>query len=139
MQFARRFALPAIAAAAAIFAAPAMAQEKVLKLGGLATLEGVFAKNGEDSMRGIEIALKEYKNTAGGLKIEFVKASSDAKPDTAIRAARKLIEQDGVQILVGPLSGSEGLAMKDFAKTKAEITFINGSSAAQDTTLRDPA
>jgi branched-chain amino acid transport system substrate-binding protein len=142
MRFARRYALAllaTIAVAAVAFAPPAPAQEKTLKLGGLATLEGVFAKNGEDSMRGIEMAIKEYKNTAGGYKIELIKASSDAKPDTAIRAARKLIEQDGIQILVGPLSGSEGLAMKDFAKTKPEITFINGSSAAQDTTLRDPA
>lgn len=132
--------LTAVAAAAGLaLAAPANAQDKVLKVGGLATLEGVFAKNGEDSMRGIEVALKEAGYKAGGYKIELIKGSSDAKPDVAIRAARKLIEQDGVQILIGPLSGSEGLAMKDFAKTKPEITFINGSSGAQDTTLRDPA
>lgn len=130
----------AAAVAAAGLAGPALGQEKgTLKVGGLATLEGVFARNGEDSMRGIEVALKEYKSTAGGWKIELVKGSSDAKPDTAIRAARKLIEQDGVKLFIGPLSGSEGLAMKDFAKTKPEITFFNGSSAAQDTTLRDPA
>lgn len=142
MHFARRYALAplaTVAVAAAVFATPTWAQDKTLKVGGLATLEGVFAKNGEDSMRGIDVALREYKHTAGGYKIELIKASSDAKPDTAIRAARKLIEQDGVKILVGPLSGSEGLAMKDFAKTKPEITFINGTSAAQDTTLRDPA
>ena len=41
--------------------------------------------------------------------------------------------------MIGPLSGSEGIAVKDYAKTQPEITFINGSSAAQDTTLRDPA
>ncbi len=130
--------LAALAAVLAL-AAPAHAQDKTLKVGALATLEGVFAKNGEDSMRGVEVALKEYNSTAGGYKIELIKASSDGKPDVAIRSARKLLEQDGVQILIGPLSGSEGLAMKDFAKTKPEITFLNGSSAAQDTTLRDPA
>ena len=43
------------------------------------------------------------------------------------------------QILVGPLSGDEGLAVKDYAKTQPDVTFINGTSAAQDTTLRDPA
>ena len=40
---------------------------------------------------------------------------------------------------MGPLSGSEGLAIKDYAKTQPEVTFLNGSSAAQDTTLREPA
>jgi len=37
------------------------------------------------------------------------------------------------------LSGSEGLAIKDYAKTQSQTTFLNGASAAQDTTLRDPA
>jgi branched-chain amino acid transport system substrate-binding protein len=44
-----------------------------------------------------------------------------------------------VTVLVGPLSGDEGLAVKDYAKTQPGVTFINGTSAAQDTTLRDPA
>ncbi len=129
-----------LAAAAVMAAVPAAAQDKgTLKVGGLATLEGVFAVPGQDGMRGIEAALKEANYTAGGYKLEFIKGSSDASPDSALRAARKLVEQDGVAILVGPLSGSEGLAMKDYAKTQPATTFINGTSAAQDTTLRDPA
>lgn len=130
-----------LAAAASFLAAlPASAQDKgTLKIGGLATLEGVFAVPGQDGMRGIEAALKEANYTAGGYKIDFIKGSSDASPDSALRAARKLVEQDGVAILIGPLSGSEGLAMKDYAKTQPATTFINGTSAAQDTTLRDPA
>ena len=76
---------------------------------------------------------------AGGKKIEIIKGSSDASPDSAVRAARKLVEQDGVKVLIGPLSGDEGLAIKDYAKTQPDVTFINGTSAAQDTTLRDPA
>jgi branched-chain amino acid transport system substrate-binding protein len=130
-----------LAAAASFLAVlPASAQDKgTLKIGGLATLEGVFAVPGQDGMRGIEAALKEANYTAGGYKIEFIKGSSDASPDSALRAARKLVEQDGVAILIGPLSGSEGLAMKDYAKTQPATTFINGTSAAQDTTLRDPA
>lgn len=119
-------------------ALPAFAQESI-KMGALATLEGAFTVLGEDSMRGVELALQEFNNTAGGKTIELVTGSSDASPDSAIRATRKLVEQDGVQILVGPLSGSEGLAVKDYAKTQPEVTFLNGSSAAQDTTLREPA
>ena len=116
----------------------AMAQDTI-KMGALATLEGAFTVLGEDSMRGVQMALAEFENMAGGKKIDLVTGSSDASPDSAIRAARKLVEQDGVQVLVGPLSGSEGLAIKDYAKTQPEVTFLNGSSAAQDTTLRDPA
>jgi len=48
-------------------------------------------------------------------------------------------EYDKVDLVVGPLSGSEGIAVKNYAKTQPQVTFLNGASAAQDTTLRDPA
>jgi branched-chain amino acid transport system substrate-binding protein len=127
--------------AAALLAgmAGAAAAQDVLKVGLLATLEGPFAAPGQDSMRGAELALKAKNGMAGGKKIEFVKASSDATPDKAVNATRKLVEQDKVQIMIGPLSGDEGIAVKNYAKTQPNITFINGSSGAQATTLVDPA
>jgi len=115
----------------------AKAQETI-KIGLLATLEGPFTALGQDGMRGADLAIKEH-NAAGGRKIEVIKGSSNATPDSAVAAARKLVEQDKVNILVGPLSGDEGIAVKGYAKTQPGITFINGSSAAQETTLKDPA
>ena len=103
---------------------PSVADNHVIKMGGLATLEGAFTVLGEDGMRGVELALREFNYSAGGKKIELITGSSDASPDSAIRAARKLVEQDEVQILIGPLSGSEGLALKDYAKTKPRVTFL---------------
>jgi branched-chain amino acid transport system substrate-binding protein len=41
--------------------------------------------------------------------------------------------------MVGPLSGSEGIAVKNYSKSQPSITFINGSSGAQATTLVDPS
>lgn len=127
-----------VAAALVSLAGTATAQDSI-KMGALATLEGAFTVLGEDGMRGVRLALEEAGYEAGGKKIELITGSSDASPDSAVRAARKLVEQDGVQVLVGPLSGSEGLAVKDYAKTQPNVTFLNGSSAAQDTTLREPA
>jgi branched-chain amino acid transport system substrate-binding protein len=113
--------------------------DDTIKIGLLATLEGPFTVLGQDGVRGAELALKEAGYMAGGKKLEVIKGSSDASPDSAVKAARKLVEQDGVAILIGPLSGDEGLAVKDYAKTQPSVTFVNGTSAAQDTTLRDPA
>ena len=113
--------------------------EDTIKVGLLATLEGPFTVLGQDGVRGAELALNEAGYKAGGKKIEIIKGSSDASPDSAVKAARKLVEQDGVAILIGPLSGDEGVAVKDYAKTQPNVTFVNGTSAAQDTTLRDPA
>ena len=116
----------------------AWAQE-TLKIGLLATLEGPFAVPGQDSMRGADLALKQKNGMAGGKKIEFVKVSSDATPDKAVAATRKAVEQDKVPIMIGPLSGDEGIAVKNYAKSQPNVTFINGSSGAQATTLNDPA
>ena len=125
--------------ALAVFMGASAAMAEEVKIGAVMVLEGAFAVLGEDSMRGVELALQEFDHSAGGLDIELIVGSSDASPDSAVRATRKIVEQDGAPIVIGPLSGSEGIAIRDYAKTQPETTFINGSSAAQDTTLRESA
>jgi branched-chain amino acid transport system substrate-binding protein len=122
----------------AAFSGGALAAGEI-KIGVLATLEGPFAAGGQDGIRGAELALLEKKGMAGGKKIVLLKGSSDATPDKAVNATRKLVEQDKVDIMVGPLSGDEGVAVKNYSKGQAGITFINGSSGAQATTLVDPS
>lgn len=110
-----------------------------IKMGELATLTGPFAQLGDDGLRGVQTALDEFGGQVAGKKIVVSKESSDATPNVARDAARKLIEQDGVDFMIGPLSGDEGIAVKDYAKSQPRKVFLNGSSAAQDTTLFDPA
>ncbi len=110
-----------------------------IKIGVLATLEGTYTVLGEDGVRGFQVALKRFGGGAGGRPIEVIIGATDASPDSAIRAARKVVEQDKVDIVIGPLSGSEGIAVKDYAKTQPQVTFINGISGAQETTFVDPA
>jgi len=117
----------------------AFGQGQPVKIGLLATLEGPFAAGGADGMRGAELAVKQRGGVVAGRKIEIIKASSDAKPDVAVNATRKLVEQDKVDIMVGPLSGGEGIAVKDYSKTQPQVTFINGGSGAQATTLVNPS
>src|SRR5271169_6774363 len=128
-----------LAAMASLFmSGAAFAQEKI-KVGVTATLEGTYTVLGEDGIRGHQTALNTFGKKVGDKELEFVIASTDATPDSAVRAVRKLIEQDKVQILLSPLSGDEGIAVKNFAKTHPEVTFINAASGAQETTYVDPA
>src|ERR1700721_130013 len=128
-----------LAALASLFlTGAAFAQEKI-KVGVTATLEGTYTVLGEDGMRGFQTAFNKFGKKIGNKELEFVVASTDATPDSAVRAVRKLIEQDKVQILLSPLSGDEGIAVKNFAKTHPELTFINAASGAQETTYVDPA
>ncbi len=141
MNVNKRIAVRSVLGAAALAATMGMAwaQGQPVKIGLLATLEGPFAAGGADGMRGAELAVKQRGGVVAGRKIEIIKASSDAKPDVAVNATRKLVEQDKVDIMVGPLSGGEGIAVKDYSKTQPNITFINGGSGAQATTLVNPS
>ena len=126
------------AAIVALTAGAAQAQDKI-KIGVLATLEGALTTLGEDSLRGLEVALKQAGNKAGGKTIEIITVSTNASPDVAIRSARKLVEQDKVDILLGPVSGSEGIALRDYSKTQPQTTFVNGTSGALETTYVTPS
>src|SRR5579872_5661816 len=131
-----------LAAAATLTAAvgigSANAADKI-KIGVTATLEGTYTVLGEDGMRGYELALKAHGGKAGGREIETVVGSTDASPDSAVRAAKKLVEQDKVDVLISPLSGAEGIAVRDYSKTQPQITVINASSGAVETTYGDPS
>ena len=105
-----------VALSSLLLSSAAFAQDKI-KVGVTATLEGTYTVLGEDGMRGHQTALNVLGKKIGDKELEFVVASTDATPDSAVRAVRKLIEQDKVQILLSPLSGDEGIAVKNFAKT----------------------
>ena len=121
-----------------LIGAQANADTETLTIGVLATLEGAFEPLGRDALRGHELAMKEYEESDGERPIETLVESTDGTPDSVIAKARLLIER-GAKIIIGPLAGIEGIAIRDFAKSVPEVTFINGASAAQDATLRAPA
>jgi branched-chain amino acid transport system substrate-binding protein len=128
----------AVALTAVVGTGSANAADKI-KIGFFSTLEGPYTTLGEDGQRGFDLAMMQHHNKAGGKELEIVRGSSDASPDSALRAAKKLVEQDKVEILIAPLSGSEGIALRDYAKTQPQVTFLNGCSGAQETTYVTPA
>jgi len=120
-----------------------------IKIGLLSTCKGPFAPFYEATLLGAAIAGIEQggkpvskkpsdgvKLTIGGHPLKFYKGCSDATPDLALAEARRLVEQVGVDVLIGPLSGSEGIAVANYSKKQPGKTFINGTSGAQDTTLK---
>lgn len=97
----------------------------------LPLLERGAQKAGENPTDGIENAV------IAGRPIEIVGyGCSDDTPDVAIQEARRLVEQENAEILIGPLSGDEGIAVANYAEEHPDRTFLNGISGAQDTTLK---
>ena len=134
----RRIAGAVLVAASILLGAHANADTEALKIGVLAPLDGAFEPLGRDALRGYELALSEHEGRAGERPIEAFVESTDGTPDSVIAKARALIDR-GASILIGPLAGIEGVAIREFAKSVPDVTFVNGASAAQDATLRAPA
>src|SRR3954451_18967570 len=69
------------------------------------------------------------------LKLVGVGCGDDSS-DTAIKETRRLMEQLGADVMIGPLSGDESIAVANYAKQHPDKTFVDGSAGAQDTTLK---
>jgi branched-chain amino acid transport system substrate-binding protein len=84
------------------FLSPAGAAEPV-KIGFVYIMSGPFATYGQFAKQGAELAIEEI-NAAGGIdgrEVEAYFEDSTGKPDVAVRAIRKLVFQEGVDVLVG--------------------------------------
>jgi branched-chain amino acid transport system substrate-binding protein len=132
-------------------AAPADAPEGAIEIGVLTTCGGPFATFEAQSLSGAKYALIEQAGgkadgtgaqdqvtdaTVADTPIAVSYGCSDATPDKAVAEARRLVENVGVKILLGPLSGDEGVAVAEYAKSQPDVTFVNGTSGAQSTTLQ---
>ena len=56
-----------------------------------------------------------------------------------IAEARRLIENERVDVLIGPPLDSDGLVLREIARRSPHVTFLLTLSRAQSTTLRDAA
>src|SRR5688572_809623 len=114
-------------------------QTEEVRIGLVATLIGPYMDMGLDGIRGAEMAVAEFGGRIAGRPIVTFKESSNAIPASAVDATASLLDRKRVDFVIGPLSGNEGLAIRDYAKARPDKTFINGIAGTQDITLRDPA
>jgi branched-chain amino acid transport system substrate-binding protein len=120
--------------AAGLITAPSSQAAGTIKIGFINATIGPFAGPAPEITKGLKLALKEINSTAGGKKIVVIEEASDATPQTALEKAKKLVEKDKVDIVFGPLSGDEGVAIANYSKRVPGVTFINSASSATETT-----
>jgi len=68
------------------------------------------------------------------LRIGCVTGTEDVLPE-----ARRLVEEDGAKVVVGPLSPEHGLVLREYARRRPETVFLIQPSGALELTLTDPA
>src|SRR4051812_9978073 len=124
-----------------------------IKVAVLSDCQGAFGSFDNQDLAGVVSAMSQYagakpKNRnkprdgwTGGqinghpLKLVGIGCSND-RADTAIKETKRLMEQLGADVMIGPLSGDESIAVANYAKQHPTKTFVDGSAGAQDTTLK---
>src|SRR5215469_4693402 len=124
------------AALAASLPAPAIAQDKPVKVGLLTVKTGPLAQGGIQMEQGINLFLKHRGRKLAGRKAELVVGDTGGNPAGTKTKAQELIERDHVDFIVGPLAAFELLAISDYvAQHKCPILSL---AAAEDMTQRKP-
>jgi branched-chain amino acid transport system substrate-binding protein len=126
----------------ALFATPALAADTI-KIGFNIPLTGDIPKVGEMSKQSAEM-LKADINGAGGLAVggkkymlEFVYEDNEAKAESAVTTALKLIEKDEVLAMIGPNSSKQAVPAGQVANDN-ETVMVTPWSTNPATTFDRP-
>jgi branched-chain amino acid transport system substrate-binding protein len=105
------------------------AEEETLKVGLLFPMSGDVATFGQSSYNGALLAIEDWNEQGGvmGQQIEPILEDGQCSAEAAVSAANKLIEQDGVQFIVGEVCSSASIPVSEIAVTKG-VLQISGSS-----------
>jgi branched-chain amino acid transport system substrate-binding protein len=95
---------------------------------------GPLGSFGTDFTKGIDLAVEQMNTVLeeAGSNIRFETASADTEgtPDGAARAVQTIVQTTGAQVIVGPLTTSEVLGVKQFADENNVIIVAPASSGA---------
>ncbi len=121
-----------------VFAVMPAAAEKPVKIGFVYIMSGPFATYGQFAKQGAELAIEEL-NKAGGIngrKVEALFEDSTGKPDVGIRAVRKHVYENGVDVVIGLDSSGVAKAVTPVMK-ELKTPLIITHAATPDVTGKD--
>lgn len=113
--------LCAVALTAGLVAAASNASNqatKVIKVGFLVPLTGVFAANGQQEAQGFNLGLKTFGSRGPGYQIAVKYADTVRDPATALSLTRALVENYDADMIEGPLGANEILAITPYLVSK---------------------
>jgi len=131
--------LLALAAVAVLAAAGGCAQqENVVKLGLVSPLTGDVKTFGESAKNGFTVAVEEANAAGGigGLQIRTYITDDKNDPTEASNAGSKLINQDGVKLIIGSVSSKCSIPLSEICQS-AGVVMVTPTSTNPKVTVRD--
>ena len=138
----RRKLLTGAASAGAASALPApllLAQTSApIRLGVLNSFTGAIAYAAENNVNGMSLYLDSINWTIAGRKVELIKEDDQFNPQVGLQKAKKLVESDHVDLLVGVQASNVALAVLNYAKQKRAFFMVTGAGTDAITWDRYP-
>jgi branched-chain amino acid transport system substrate-binding protein len=102
-----------------------------VKIGMITTVTGKAADEGDLAVKAAQLAVEEI-NGKGGIggkaKIDLQIQDSQSSDQGAVSAFRKSVDQDAVDLLLGPIKSTQVLAMMDQIKEAQIPTMVGGTN-----------
>jgi branched-chain amino acid transport system substrate-binding protein len=111
-----------------------MAQTKpgAIKIGIIADQSGPYADNGgPGSALAARMAIEDKGGMAFGRPIQLLVADDLNKPDVGVAAARRWLDEDGVDVIVGGSASSIALATQDLMKQRNKPYLLAGTASSE--------
>ena len=105
-----------------------------VKVGFISPTTGFVAALGTDMKRGWELFWELNGDTFGGVTVETVFEDDTGDPDVALTKARRLVEEEQVDMTAGPILANTAYAVADYVARQGIPTFH--ISGADDLTQR---
>lgn len=109
---------------------------ETLRVGLLVPLSGTYAPLGKDMQQGFQLYLDQHGGSLGGRPVEVVSAETEATPEVGLRAARRLVEEDRVEVVTGVVSSAVAYSVKDYF-AGADVPLIISNAGANELNM-DP-
>jgi len=96
--------------------APAPSSTEPVKIGVLASLTSWAGPDSQEVVAGVKFKLDEVGYEVAGRKIELIVEDDFGDPTTGVDKARKLVESDKVDVILGPFLSNVFYAVADYTK-----------------------
>lgn len=103
-----------------------------IKLGILPSTTGPGASLGSALTLGVEVAVNEINKAGGvnGRQLQLVRGDTQSNPTTATSEAKRLIEREKIELLIGPLVSQEVVPTVAVATPGKVLQFTNAGTTA---------
>ena len=121
-------------ALASAVVAPALADDKVVKIGVLTDLSSLYADlGGPGSTLAAQMAVEDSGLTKKGWTIDVISGDHQNKPDIGVGIARKWFDEDKVDVVADVPNSGVALAVAAVVKEKNGV-YLNSGAATSDLT-----